>query len=123
VEGDDVREAGFGLHGGGDRAVRRADCDGHIAAVEHGEGVFEADAELPDDRRMVELLVVLLLGEMLVAQAAPVVADHPGAVIGCGDVRWGAAGEDRNPNNATDQARPAWPGSNCHPERNHMAAR
>jgi hypothetical protein len=30
---------------------------------------------------------------------------------------------DRDPNNAADQARPAWPGLNCHLERNDMAAR
>jgi hypothetical protein len=64
-------------------------------AIQNGEGVFEPDAKLADDRiRIRELLLVFLLGKVLVAEAPPVIADVGRLVPVEADVYRIRAGED-----------------------------
>jgi hypothetical protein len=94
VERLDVREAVLGLLPGGDVAVAAPDDDDHPVTVECGQGVLQPDAELAHDLvRMGQLLLVLVLGQVLVAKPAAPVADVPAALGVPEDLRLPRPGE------------------------------
>jgi hypothetical protein len=80
VEGLDVGEAVLLPAVEADGTVRAAHRHVDVVAEERGEGVLQPHAELADDAGVIALLVRLVLREVLVAQAPPLVADVPGAV-------------------------------------------
>lgn len=78
---------------GGDVAVPAADHHVDVVAVEHGQRVLEAHAELADHDVGAAFLVVLLLREVLVTQPAAEVGHVPRARGILGDHRFDGPGE------------------------------
>ena len=94
VERLDVVEAVLGLFPGGDVTMAAPDDDGDSVAVECGQGVLQPDPELADDLvRMSQLLLVLLLGQVLVAEPAASVPDVPAVIDVPEDLRFRRPGE------------------------------
>ena len=90
----DVVEAVFGLLPGGDIAVAAPDDDGDPVAIECGQGVFQPDSELADDLvRVGQLLLVLVLSQVLVAEPAASVPDVPAVIDVPEDLRFRRPGE------------------------------
>ena len=94
VERRNVAEAVLGLLGRRDVAEPRPEPDADAPPIERREGVLEPDAELADDRLGVcQLLPVLVLGQVLVAEPAAEVADVPATVGVLADLGLGGAGQ------------------------------
>jgi hypothetical protein len=94
VERGDVVEPVLVLFGGRDRAELGHDPHLDPSTIEGRERVLQADAELPDNlARVGELLLVLVLGQVFIADAAAEVVDMPRLVRILRDGRFGSRGE------------------------------